>query len=618
MTRPVRSVRLGPSDLLVERDPGGTIRLRSPHRLARYAERLTDRLEHWAGRAPDRVLFAQRDAGGGWRTVSYAEALERARRIGAALLARGLSAERPLAVLSGNDIEHALVQLAALYVGVPYAPVSPAYSLLSADFAKLRSVLDLLTPGLVFAADGALFGRAIEAAVPVGVELVVTRNAPAGRPAGLFSALLERAPGAAVEAAHARVGPETIAKFLFTSGSTGMPKAVINTQRMWCANQEMIRSMLAYFQDEPPVVVDWTPWHHTAGGNHDFGLVIYNGGSFYIDEGKPLPGAIEATVRNLREIAPTWYFNVPRGFEALLPYFRADEALRRNFFSRLKVLWFAGAGVSQHVFDELKELAYATCGETILFLTGLGSTETAPMALARVWDTDDASNMGVPAPGVEMKLVPLEGKYEARVKGPNITPGYWRQPELTAQAFDEEGWYRLGDAFRLADPDDPARGLLYAGRIAEDFKLATGTWVHVGPLRARLLEAFAPLARDVVVAGAGRDALGALVFPELEACRRLAPELAADAAPAVVLAEPRVRAAFGARLEALARASTGSSSRVGRMLLLAEPPSLDAGEATDKGSINQRAVLERRAVLVDALYASPAGSQVIVAGAPAS
>jgi feruloyl-CoA synthase len=603
MTRPVRPVRLGPAALLVVRSIGGAILLRSPHPLGPYPDRLTDRLECWADRAPQRVLFAQRNEAGAWRTVTYAEALERARRIGAALLARGLTAERPIAVLSGNDIEHGLLQLGALYAGIPYAPVSPAYSLMSADFGKLKSVLALLTPGLVFASDGSLFGKAIAAAVPEDAELVVTRNPPAGRSAGPFCALLEGEPGEALDAAHARVGPETIAKFLFTSGSTGVPKAVINTQRMWCSNQEMICTMLAFFRDEPPVIVDWTPWHHTAGGNHDFGLVIYNGGSFYIDEGKPLPGAIEATVRNLREIAPTWYFNVPRGFEALLPYLRADEELRRNFFSRLKVLWFAGAGVAQHVFEELKELAFATCGETILFLTGLGSTETAPMALARVWDTDDAANMGVPVPGVEMKLVPLEGKYEARLRGPNITPGYWRQPELTKQAFDEDGYYRLGDAFSLADPVDPGKGLLFRGRIAEDFKLATGTWVHVGPLRAQLLEAFAPLARDVVIAGAGRDAVAALVFPDLEGCRRFDGKA--------------LRREFQSRLDALARAGTGSSNRVVRALLLEEPPSLDAGEATDKGSINQRAVLARRAAEVAALYAEPPGAEVIVAAATA-
>jgi feruloyl-CoA synthase len=598
----VRAVRLGPTGVNVERRADGSLVLRSPQPLGHYPAKLTERLEFWAARTPDRVLLAQRDAAGGWRSLRYAEALAQARRIGAAILARGLSAERPIAVLSGNDLEHALIELGALLVGVPYAPISPAYSLLSEDFARLRQALALLTPGLVFAADGAAFGRAIAAAVPADAELVLSGEpgAIAGRAATPFAALLEREDHAAVEAAHARVGPDTIAKFLFTSGSTDAPKAVINTQRMWCANQEMIRSVLAYFRDEPPVLVDWAPWHHTAAGNHDFGLVLFNGGSYYIDEGKPVPGAIEATVRNLREIAPTFYFNVPKGFEALLPYLRTDDALRRSFFSRLKVLWFAGAGLAQHVFDEMKALAARSCGETILFLTGLGSTETAPLTLARVWDTDDAANMGLPPPGAELKLVPFEGKYEMRVKGPHITPGYWRQPALTAQAFDAEGWYRLGDAFSLADPRDPAKGLRFEGRVAEDFKLATGTWVHVGALRARCIAQLAPLARDVVIAGHGRDYVAALIVPDPQACAGLG--------------EAPLRAEFAARLRALAGSSAGSSMRIERALVLTEGPSLDAGEMTDKGSINQRAVLARRAAQVEALYAEPPAKDVIRAG----
>jgi feruloyl-CoA synthase len=390
-----------------------------------------------------------------------------------------------------------------------------------------------------------------------------------------------------VDQAHARVGPDTIAKFLFTSGSTGAPKAVINTQRMWCSNQAMIAAMFRFFQDEPPVLVDWAPWHHTAAGNHDFGLVLYNGGSYYIDEGRPLPGAIEATVRNLREIAPTWYFNVPKGYEALLPYLRADRELRANFFKDLKVLWFAGAAIAQHVFDEVKALAHQTRGEPIPFLTGLGSTETAPYAMGRMWETRDASNMGLPPPGLEMKLVPVAGKLEARLKGPNITPGYWRQPQLTAAAFDEEGYYRLGDAFVFEDPQDPQKGLLFRGRIAEDFKLATGTWVHVGPLRARLIEHFAPLVRDAVIAGEGRDELGALVFPS------------GNVHPNEYLSKLKTME------------SSGSSNRVTRVMVLEEPPSLDAGEMTDKGSINQRAVLARRAALVDELYRIPPSERVL-------
>src|SRR2546422_684476 len=463
---PVRPVRLGPRDVVVERAADGTIHLRSPHALAPYPAKLTQRLEHWAKAAPQRIFLAQRDAAGGWRTIRYGETLAQVRRIGAALLERELSAQRPVAILSGNDIEHALLGLAANYVGIPYAPISPAYSLISTDLRKLRSIMDLLTPGLVFAADGAAYRRAIEAVAPSDVEIVICRNAVAGGAPATFETLSAVPANARLPAAHGRGGPDTIAKFLFTSGSTGTPKAVINTQRMWCANQAMILSQLAFFADEPPVIVDWAPWHHTAGGNHNFGFVLYNGGTCYIDEGKPVPGAIETTVKNLREIPTNWYFTVPKGYEALLPSFRADAELRKTFFRKLKVLWFAGAALAQSVFDEMQELALAACGERIMFLTGLGSTETAPMAIARMWQSKDSTNMGVPVPGVELKLVPSHGKLEARVRGPNITPGYWRQDELTAQAFDEDGFYKLGDALKFEDPTDPRAGLLFDGRGA--------------------------------------------------------------------------------------------------------------------------------------------------------
>src|SRR5215471_15299886 len=602
---PVRAVRLGPRDVVSERGPDGTMRLTSPHALAPYPAKLTERLQYWAAAAPARTFLAQR-AASGWRKMSYGETLDQVRRIGAALLRRDLSPERPIAILSGNDIEHALIGLAAMYVGIPYAPLSPAYALMSTDFDRLRSIIDLITPGLVFAADGDGYARAIKAAVRPQVEIVVARNPVPGRPTTLFETLLAPVPTGAAEAAHAAVTPDTIAKFLFTSGSTGTPKAVINTQRMWCSNQAMILAQLAFFADEPPVILDWSPWHHTAGGNHNFGFVLYNGGTLYIDEGKPAPGAIETTVKNLREVATNWYFTVPKGYEALLPFLRTDAALRETFFSRLTVLWFAGAALSQSVFDEMQELARATCGERIMFLTGLGSTESAPMAIARMWQSTDSTNMGVPAPGVDLKLVPSAGKLEARLRGPNIMPGYWRQRDLTAQAFDEEGFYKLGDALKFEDPGDARAGLLFDGRVAEDFKLTTGTWVNVGLLRARLLAQLEPYARDVVIAGADRDEIGALIFPNLEACRKLA------AGAADVTSDARVRDELRVRLTAFARTNTGSSNRVCRAILVGEPPSLDAGEMTDKGSINQRALLERRADLVAELYAAEPSPRVLV------
>jgi feruloyl-CoA synthase len=616
---PLRRVRLERASVEVERRPDGAMLLRSPRALGPYPDKLTERLAHWAQAAPERIFLAQRDPGGAWRSVTYGAAFASVRAIAAALLARGLSPGRPVAILSGNDIEHALLGLAAMHVGVPYAPISVPYSLVSRDFKKLKAIIEILTPGLVFAADGTAFAPAIEATVPQDVEVVVTGNASAGRPATPFAALADARPTAAVEDAHANVGPATVAKILFTSGSTGQPKGVINTQRMLCANQAMIGRGLAFLDDgEPPVLVDWLPWNHTYGGNHNFGLVLDHGGSLYIDDGKPVPGAIEATARNLRDIAPTIYFNVPKGFEMLLPHLSQDRALRERFFSRLKVLFYAGAGLSQHVHDAFQDIAVETTGERISFFTSLGSTETAPAALACNWETGQIGNIGLPLPGLELKLVPNEGKLETRMKGPNITPGYWRQPALTAAAFDEEGFYKIGDALKFVDAGEPAEGLLFDGRIAEDFKLATGTWVSVGPLRMAIIMQCAPLVRDVVLTGPDRDELAALIIPDVDACRKLTPDLRADAPPAILLAQPQVRAAFGRFLAALSDPGRGTSARVGRAILLAEPPSLDVGEVTDKGSINQRAVLAHRAALVEELYADPPSANVIVATASSS
>src|ERR1051325_1046906 len=469
---PLRPVRLGPSDVELERRPDGTLYLRSPHALERYPDKLTERLEHWAHAAPDRVFLAQRAPDGSWRKLNYAGALSQVRCIAQARLERKLSAERPIAILSGNDIEHALLGLAAMMVGVPYAPISVPYSLMSSDFGKLKSIIEVLTPGMVFASDGKQFGRAIDAAVPLGVEIVTTSNPPDSRPATSFAELLITEPTVTVDAFHGRVGPDTVAKILFTSGSTGYPKGVINAQRLLCSNQAMARAGLRFVGAEPPVIVDWLPWNHTFGSNHNFNLVLDNGGSLYIDEGKPLPGAIAATVKNLKEIAPTIYFNVPKGYEALLPYFRADAELRKNVFSRLKVLFYAGAALQQYVWDELQEISVKACGERVVFLSSIGSTETSPPGLACNWGFLPTGHIGVAAAGVELKLVPNEGKLECRLKGPNITPGYWRRPDLTEDAFDDEGFYKIGDALKFVAPDDPSQGLLFDGRLAQGFTLA--------------------------------------------------------------------------------------------------------------------------------------------------
>ncbi|MBV8439252.1 MAG: feruloyl-CoA synthase [Hyphomicrobiales bacterium] len=599
----------GPPDVAVERRSDGAMLVRSPHPLGPYPNAMTDWLDHWAKVAPNQVFLAERESQR-WRKLTYAEAREAARRIAGGLIERGLSVERPVAILSGNSVDHALVGLGAMIAGVPYAPVSPPYSLVAKDFAKLKAIIAILTPGLVFVGDGAPFARAIDAALPKDVEVIARANPPSTRPSSLLDAMLAKSAGPEVDDAQAKVGPDTIAKLLFTSGSTGAPKGVINTHRMMTSNQAMLRGLNPSYGAEPPVLIDWLPWSHTFGGNNNFNLVLANGGSYYVDEGKPLPGAIEETVRNLREVSPTVYYNVPKGFEMLLPYLQADEALRQSLFARLQSFVYAGAALPPHVREELERLGRETVGEAVPILTSLGSTETGPSAISVTARACEPGVVGVPNPGVEVKLVPNGEKLEARLKSPSITPGYWRQPELTRAAFDEEGYYKLGDALRFADERDPERGFVFDGRVAEDFKLATGTWVSVGPLRLKFIAHHAPYVTDVVVAGHDRDDAAALVVPNLSACRELS-GLDGDASVAEVLGCERVRTTFASLLSAFNKAAGGSSGRLARLILMDDPPSLDTGEMTDKGSINQRAVLSHRASLVEELYADTPSARII-------
>src|SRR4051812_28159823 len=576
---PLRAISFGDPAVTIERRDDGTIYLRPKTPLGDYPVRITDRLHHWAQAAPDRIFMAER-VGAGWREITYAQLLTSARRIASALLARDLSPEKPVMILSGNSIDHALVAFGALYAGIPFCPVSPAYSLISKDFGKLSFLMKLLTPGLVFADDAAKFAGALRANAPAGTEIAASRGELSGRTVTMLADLLATTEHARLDAAHAAIGPDTIAKFLLTSGSTGNPKAVINTQRMISANQVMLRETLAFLKDEPPVIVDWLPWNHTFGGNHNIGLTLFNGGSIYLDEGKPMPGGIEETVRNLREISPTVYFNVPKGYESLLPYLRDDVALRQKFFARLHAMFFSGAALSPYVWNSLDELAVQETGARVPMLTGLGATETSPFFMSVTPLTSRSGHVGLPVSGNDAKLIPNNGKLDVRAKGPNVTPGYWRQPDMTAKAFDEEGFYKMGDALKPVDPDNFDAGFDFDGRTGEDFKLASGTWVSVGPLRARFVGACAPLVRDVVIAGINRDEISALVVLDLDGCRLINPTLPTD--DLVVATRDRLAPeAFPERLTRFLRPGPGSSTRSMRAVLLDTPLSIDRGEVTD-------------------------------------
>jgi feruloyl-CoA synthase len=598
-----RATTIGASSLRTRRQ-GETWYLQASEALGEHPQRLTQRLASGAQQHPERWLAARRGSDGQWIGLSYAHALQSARAIGQALLARNLSAERPIAILSGNDLDHLQLALGAMWAGIPYAAISPAYALASGDYGKLRHTIDLLTPGLVFVSGYDTFAKAIDTVVPADVEVVAAtlpRESQSGRQVTAFSELLHTTP-TTVDTAHAAVSPDAIAKFLFTSGSTKLPKAVPTTHRMLCSNQQMLLETFPEFAKEPPVLVDWLPWNHTFGGSHNVGIALYNGGTLYIDDGKPVNGKFGDTLRNLRDIAPTIYFNVPKGWEELTIALEQDARLRETFFSRVKVYFFSGAGLSQAAWDRLERVTEKYCGERIRIMAGLGMTETSPSCLFTTGPIMSAGYVGLPAHGCEVKLAPVGDKLEARYRGPHVMPGYWRvNPAERANAFDEEGYFCSGDALRFVDKARPELGLLFDGRVAEDFKLSSGTFVSVGPMRARVISEGAPYVQDVVVAGMNRDDVGLLVFPRLDDCRRLA-GLPGSASAREVVDAPAVRAHFAALLDTLNRGATGSATTIARLRLMDVAPSLDLGEITDKGSLNQRAVLTHRAALVETMY----------------
>lgn len=601
-------------DIAVDRRADGSVLMRSRVPLAPYPVHLPSLVRHWGLEAPDRVWLAQRRGPErAWFRLRYGAALVAIDAVSQALIDLGAGPERPVMILSGNSIEHALITMAAMQVGAPAAPVSPAYSLVSQDHAKLRHVFGLVRPGVVFVQDGPPFDRALSALALDGVTVVHVERPPTDRPSVSWSQLVSTLPTEAVAARLADVGPDTVGKLLFTSGSTGMPKAVPNTQRMMCANLTM------YLQcrprdpaDPPPQLLDWLPWNHTMGGNALFNPLTADGGTLFIDDGRPLPGAFDETLRNLREVAPTYMSNVPAAWAMLATALETDEGLARHFFSRLRLMGYGGATLPDDLYRRLQTLAVRHTGHRIVMVTGWGCTETGPTATSTYWNTERVGLIGLPHPGVELKLVPTGGKYELRVRGPIVMTGYHRQPELTLQAFDDEGFYRIGDAGTFVDPDDPSEGLVFAGRVVEDFKLATGTFVHVGTLRVAAIAAASPVIQDALVAGQDREYVGLLAWLNLGACRALTG--LSDADVGQLIRHPCVISRVRDGLRAMNAAAGGSSGRVARVMLMVEPPSVDGNEITDKGYVNQRAGLARRAALVERLYAQSPGDDVIVIG----
>jgi feruloyl-CoA synthase len=610
--RALSPVRLAKPSVAIECRLNGEVILRSGIAPCSTPRQLGDYLRDWARQAPDRCFLAERDQQGEWRKLNFGDAAAQVDRISQALLQRGHGPGNPVAALCDNCINMALLKLGAMQVGIPFLPISPAYSLMSEDHAKLKYVVEAFTPSLIYVPQIRPFARALNALALAGVDLIADDVDPAFPSIAPFIELLAAEPGQLVKDSYAAVGPDTVAKILLTSGSTGMPKGVINTHGMMCANGVAVDQVWPFLPEKPPILVDWLPWNHTFGTNFNFNQILRHGGTMYIDSGKPVPGKIDLTVRNLREIQPTLLYNVPRGFDMLLPALEQDEGFARRLFERIDIIFYAGAALPPHLRERLDALSLATRGELIPILSSLGSTETAPVATLVHWHASVSAGVGLPVPGVEIKLVPDGEKLEFRVRGRNITPGYYRQPEQTQQAFDSEGFFKLGDAVTFVDPARPEAGLAFDGRVSENFKLSSGTWVHVGELRVASISAAAPIIQDAVLTGHDRDDVGLLAFLNLEGCRKVCGTATAnieDLARDPVL-HARIRDAF---LQ-FNRQHTASSRRIARVLLMTEPASIDGNEITDKGYINQRAVLARRRALVERLYSEKAQPDVVVIG----
>jgi feruloyl-CoA synthase len=574
----------------------GGFELHSPEPLRPYARCVGEWLEHWARETPQATAFAEPDGQGGWRRLNWATLRQQVGGVAQALLNFKLPAGQPVAILSDNALDHLVLVLAGMHIGRAVCTISSGYCRLAQDdYSRIHGILQTLDPCLVYASNADIYGPPL---VWSGISAVEVFSVGAETRAGAvpFAKLAATPETPAVMQAFATITPDTHAKYLLTSGSTGQPKVVINTHRMLCANQQMLAQTLRFLEQEKPVLLDWLPWSHTFGGNHNVNLVLRSGGTLYIDDGRPLPGAIDKTIAHLREVQPTVYFNVPRGYEMMLPTLERDDELARHFFARLRMVFYAGAGMPVSTWQRLEAVAARVREEPLWMTTSWGSTETAPAITFASWKLDRPGVIGLPMPGVQLKFIPNGGKLEMRIRGDNIFPGYRHNPQATAAAFDEEGYYCIGDAGHLLDEADPLQGVVFNGRVAEDFKLTSGTWVSVGTLRVKVVSALAPYAQDVVITGHDRSEIGALVF--LTEAGRAVPH-------------DEMAGYMRAGLRALKDEGAGSSQTPTRALLLPDGPSAAAGEITDKGYVNQRLVLTRRAADVEALYATPADPRVI-------
>ena len=595
------TLKFAPARVDVEELPGGGFILRSPMSLNPYADHICTWLIDRANADPQRTFLAERRNGGDWQRVSYGETLASVRSIAQSLLDRNVTADRPVMLLSENSIAHALLQLAAIYIGIPSVPVSPAYSLMSQDFGKLKYVFDLVAPSVVFAENSDVFANALAALDLDGINVINSADLET-------MALTETTDN--VDAAMVRIGTDTVARILFTSGSTGVPKGVINTHRMLCSNQQALTQVWPFIERRPPVLVDWMPWNHTFGGNHNLCMILKNGGTLYIDGGKPAPGLIDTTIRNLREVAPTLYLNVPRGYQMLVPYLEQDAEFRNHFFSNLDLIFYAAAALPQDLWERIEQLSLAALGYKVPMMSAWGLTESAPLAVGTHFPIDRAGVIGLPVPGTELKMLPNAGKLELRLRGPNIMPGYYKREDLTSEVFDDDGFFITGDAGRFADEGDPSKGVIFDGRVAEDFKLLTGSWVSTGAVRTAAVSACPEVIQDAIVTGHDRDEIGLLIVPNIAGICELC-GMDPDSDPSGLAGHETMIARLQASLESYNSANPASSRCIRRVLILTEPLNIDAGEITDKGYVNQRAVLENRHLLVEQLYSHGSGAILI-------